>query len=112
MPAGHQGPEEDSVFPIASEKSCTLLQNSGCGTPVSPQIPQLLTICVMREHTIRNLTSLSPVDEFLARVAISAPGEDRLRLGLPAVVDGPDEHALVIQPDSPDPEANSAAERS
>ncbi len=66
----------------------------------------------MSEHAIRNLTSLSPVDEFLARVAISAPGEDRLRLGLPAVVDGPDGRALVIQPDSPNPEADSAPERS
>ena len=66
----------------------------------------------MSEHAIRNLTSLSPVDEFIARVAISAPGEDRLRLGLPAVVDGPDGRALVIEPDSPDPEADPAPERS
>ena len=66
----------------------------------------------MSEHTIRNLTSLSSVDEFVARVAISAPGEDRLRLELPAVVDGPDGRALVIQPHSPSPEADSAPERS
>ena len=66
----------------------------------------------MSEHAIRNLTFLSPVDEFLARVAISAPGEDRLRLGLPAIVDGSDGRAVVIEPDSPDHEANSAAERS
>ena len=66
----------------------------------------------MREHTIRNLTSLSPVDEFLARVAISAPGEDRLRLGLPAVVDGPDGRALIIEPEPQGPEADSAPERS
>ena len=66
----------------------------------------------MSEHAIRNLTSLSPVDEFIARVAISTPGEDRLRLGLPAVVDGPEGRALVIEPDSPDSEVDSASERS
>ena len=66
----------------------------------------------MSEHAIRNLTSLSPVDEFVARVAISAPGEDRLRLGLPAVVDGPDGRALVIEPKPQGPEADPAPERS
>ena len=100
------------MFPVVSEECCTPPQNSGRDTPVSPQIPTLLTIRAMSEHAIRNLTSLSPVDEFVARVAISAPGEDRLRLGLPAVVDGPDGRALVIQPDSPNSEADSAPERS
>lgn len=55
----------------------------------------------MKEHPIRNLTSLSPVEELKARAAISAPGLDRLRLGLPAVVGAPDGRgAMVIEPGS------------
>lgn len=89
-----------SLFPIASEKSCTLRRNSGREALVSPPVPLILTIRAMNERAIRNLTSLSPVDEFLAPVAIIAPGEDRLRLGLPTVVDGTDGRALIIEPDS------------
>lgn len=56
----------------------------------------------MSKHAISNLTSLSPVEELKARAAISAPGEDRLRLGLPAVIDAPDGlSAVVVYPDHP-----------
>ena len=67
-----------------------------------PQTPPLLRIGAMKEHQISNLTSLSPVEELQARAAISAPGLDRLRLGLPAVVGAPDgPGAMVIEPGSP-----------
>ena len=56
----------------------------------------------MNEREISNLTPLSPVEELKARAAISAPGLDRLRLGLPAVVCAPDGRgAIVIEPGSP-----------
>ena len=66
----------------------------------------------MSEHDIRNLTLLSPVEEAIARVAISAPGEDRLRLGLPAVVGDPDGRAVIIEPNAEAPEANRESGRS
>ena len=66
----------------------------------------------MNKRAVRNLTSLSPVDEFLARVAISAPGQDRLRVGLPAVVGGPDGRAIVIEPENQVPNADRESEDS
>lgn len=65
----------------------------------------------MNEHPIRNLTSLSPAEELKARVAISAPGEDRLRLSLPAVVGTPGGRVVTIYPDHPtDADASAASE--
>lgn len=66
----------------------------------------------MREDDIRNLTSLSPLDEAIARVAISKPCEERLRLGLPAVIGTPDGRAIVIRPEGWNPVAARETEES